>query len=101
MKKVTFGGKPTARSSPTSPDDWVHATEGGGEETKRLTVDISCSLHQRVKSQCALQGLNMADAVRELLEKRFPPDEQQGASANQIRASQSDQAVTGCDPPVK
>jgi hypothetical protein len=69
--------------------------------TKRLTVDIALSLHQRFKSQCALQGLQMADVVRELLEKRFPPDQQQGASINEIRESQSDQAVTGSDPPAK
>ena len=99
MKKVTFGGKPTARPGSGSPDDWVHAKEGGGEKTKRLTVDISWSLHQRVKSGCALQGLQMADLVRGLLEKHFPPDAHQGAAANEIGESQTNQAVTSGDPP--
>ena len=78
MKKVTFTGKPTAKVTPTSPDDWVASDSGipakpvrSAEPTKRLTIDIPLSLHQRVKSQCALKGDNMADVVRELLEKRF------------------------------
>ena len=75
MKKVTFGGKPTNSRIATSPDEWV-----SGEPTKRLTIDIPLSLHQRVKSQCALEGANMAEVVRGLLEKRFPPKDQQGTS---------------------
>ena len=43
---------------------------------KRLTIDIPLSLHQRVKSQCALKGENMADVVRELLGKHFPQQHQ-------------------------
>ena len=76
MKKVTFGGKPTNSRIANSPDEWV-----SGEPTKRLTIDIPLSLHQRVKSQCALEGANMAEVVRELLEKRFPPKEQGTATA--------------------
>ena len=72
MKKVTFGGKPTNRRLANSPDEWV-----SGEPTKRLTIDIPLSLHQRVKSQCALEGANMAEVVRGLLEKRFPHKDQQ------------------------
>ena len=75
MKKVTFGGKPTTSRIPNSPDEWV-----SGEPTKRLTIDIPLSLHQRVKSQCALEGANMAEVVRGLLEKRFPPKDQQGTA---------------------
>lgn len=66
MKKVTFSGKPAVNRTAASPDQWV-----SGEPTKRLTIDIPLSLHQRVKSQCALKGENMADVVRELLEKEF------------------------------
>lgn len=75
MKKVTFGGKPTNSRLANSPDEWV-----SGEPTKRLTIDIPLSLHQRVKSQCALEGANMAEVVRGLLEKRFPPKDQQGTA---------------------
>jgi hypothetical protein len=76
MKKVTFGGKPTTGRTANSPDEWV-----AGEPTKRLTIDIPLSLHQRVKSQCALEGANMAEVVRGLLEKRFPPKDQGAAAA--------------------
>jgi hypothetical protein len=75
MKKVTFNGKPAANRTATSPDQWV-----SGEPMKRLTIDIPLSLHQRVKSQCALKGENMADVVRELLEKQFPPEHRAGAT---------------------
>ncbi len=40
---------------------------------KRLTIDVPLSLHKRIKSQCAIENLIMADVVRDLLEKRFPP----------------------------
>ena len=74
MKKVTFSEKP-----PTAPqldiDRWVkdrslEALESK-EAMKRLTIDVPLSLHKRIKSQCALQDLVMADVIRELLEQRF------------------------------
>jgi hypothetical protein len=71
MKKITIAGKPTAKSLPSSPDEWVTDRPGSAEPTKRLTIDIPLSLHQRVKSQCALKGAKMADVVRELLETHF------------------------------
>ncbi|WP_437191122.1 hypothetical protein [Planctomicrobium sp. SH527] len=73
MKKVPFSGKPTSRHGATSPDHWVNDRNGNAssEPVKRLTIDVPVSLHQRVKSQCALQGLKMADVIRELLEQRF------------------------------
>ncbi len=71
MKKVVIGGKPSTKPTPTSPDDWVVDRSNTNEPTKRLTIDIPFSLHQRVKSQCALNGLKMADVVRELLETHF------------------------------
>lgn len=71
MKKVTIRRKPSAKAAPGSPDEWVADRLGSGEPMKRLTIDIPLSLHQKVKSQCALKGENMADAVRTLLEKHF------------------------------
>jgi len=83
MKKISIGGKPTAKSAPNSPDDWVSDRSGSDEPMKRLTIDIPLSLHQRVKSQCALKGEKMADVVRELLEKRFPQERQAEASGSE------------------
>jgi Arc/MetJ-type ribon-helix-helix transcriptional regulator len=41
---------------------------------KRLTIDVPVHLHQRVKSQCALNGKNMSDVIRDLLEANFHND---------------------------
>ncbi len=82
MKKVSIGSKPTAKTSPTTPDEWVSdhpepsVRSQSTEPMKRLTIDIPLSLHQRVKSQCALKGEKMADVVRELLETYFGEEHQ-------------------------
>ena len=55
-------------------DAWISraARPREGEPTKRLTIDVPLSLHQRIKCSCALQGVNMADEIRELLVEKFP-----------------------------
>ncbi|WP_333630727.1 plasmid partition protein ParG [Agrobacterium cavarae] len=45
--------------------------EAETEPNKRLTIDITESLHKRIKAQCAMRGTKMADVIRELLEKEF------------------------------
>jgi hypothetical protein len=79
MKKISIGKKPVAGARKLSADDWVsaptqlpEAREGGVEPMKRFTIDVPRSLHTRIKSQCALQDLHMADVIREMLEERFP-----------------------------
>jgi len=74
MKKITFSAKPTVPAPQASADAWVNNRSGTTEPTKRFTFDIPLSLHQQVKSQCALQGLKMSDVVREFLERRFTPE---------------------------
>lgn len=86
MKSVTFK-KPAA---PASAEDWVRGPASDGETApaapadpgapaepvepmKRLTIDVPLSLHIRLKVGCALQGLKIADVVRELIEQKFPP----------------------------
>jgi hypothetical protein len=77
-KKVSFGAKPQASSDP---DEWVNgatsaavpsppSAERGG--TKRLTFDVSTDLHKRIKVQCAVKGVKLADEIRLLLENHFP-----------------------------
>lgn len=69
-KKVSFGPRPSAaRTDTAKADEWVSHRDA--EATKRLTIDVPVSLHARIKSQCALRGVKMADEVRELLEKHF------------------------------
>ena len=71
MKKVSIGTKPE-RDSRAAAEAWVAERQASGEEKmKRLTIDVPLSLHRQIKSRCALDGVNMADAVRELLEERF------------------------------
>ena len=82
VKKVSFGAKrPTDQPPPAKIEDWVKARGPGTQEpAKRLTIDVSISLHRRIKSQCALQNLVMADEIRALLETRFPEPGQGGQS---------------------
>lgn len=84
MKKITIGTKPTSHYGNGSADAWVNDRAADTEPTKRLTIDIPLSLHQRVKSQCALRGENMADVVRELLLKHFeePPGSGRGGDGS-------------------
>lgn len=42
------------------------------EKMKRFTLDVPEDLHRRIKSECANEGLKMADVLREMLEIRFP-----------------------------
>lgn len=82
MKKITFGTKPTNLPA-ESPDDWVENRVGKTTEpTKRFTIDVPVSLHKRVKSQCALANLVMADVMREMLEQRFPAPEPRTGEGN-------------------
>ncbi len=69
-KRVSFGSKqaPAAPATPT-PDQWVESRNLEG--MKRLTIDVPASLHARIKSQCALRGVKMADEIRALLERHF------------------------------
>lgn len=68
-KKVTIGAKPSPPPETAKAEDWIRHRDP--EAMKRLTVDVSAGLHARIKSQCALRGVKMADEVRELLEKHF------------------------------
>lgn len=85
-KTVLF---PTQKKPADPADSWV--TDRGGaavgevheqatitqlpqpaEATKRFTIDVSETLHKRIKAQCALRGAKMADVIRDILEREFP-----------------------------
>ncbi|MBX9791393.1 MAG: hypothetical protein K2Y37_20930 [Pirellulales bacterium] len=78
MKKVSFGAKKPSGGASSQIDAWVESREvipetlTPTEKMKRLTIDVPIPLHKRIKSQCALNNLVMADVIRELLEQRFP-----------------------------
>lgn len=77
-KKVAFAAKPNSQSATNAnPDAWVEYRKmveepaSSVENMKRLTIDIPVWMHQRLKSDCALRGVKMADEIREMLEKRY------------------------------
>jgi predicted DNA binding CopG/RHH family protein len=83
-KRINIAAKPTAQMKPSA-DEWVEKRGGeirAPEETapastaattkpKRLTIDVSESLHRRIKVSCAQDGTQMADVIREILERSF------------------------------
>ena len=75
-KKVTITAKPTRPAGETekAAEQWVASgkTESA-EGMKRFTIDVPESLHRRIKMQCAASGLKMANEIRALLDKHFPP----------------------------
>ncbi len=88
MSRKTVSFKMPA--TPTDPaENWVANRDGAGkteipetaivtelpravEPMKRFTIDVSEELHKRIKAQCAMRGVKMADVIRDLLEREFP-----------------------------
>ena len=71
-KKVQIGAKPTNKAAPVKADDWVESRTGEEPEPmKRLTIDITASLHREIKTQCAMRGTKIADEVRGLLLQKY------------------------------
>jgi hypothetical protein len=75
MKKVPFSAqRPSQAPIAASVDDWIERRDiSVPEATKRFTIDVPVSLHKRIKTQCAIEGIHMAEEIRKLLEQRFPP----------------------------
>jgi hypothetical protein len=72
-KKVAISAKPAPAGRKSTAEAWVkqrHAVEE--EPMKRFTIDVPESLHRRIKAQCAIRGMKMADEIRRILEERFP-----------------------------
>jgi hypothetical protein len=80
-KKLAFT-MPSKAAANDNADAWVgkgieqhlqpRADIAAVERMKRLTIDVSESLHARIKVDCAKRSVKIADEVRELLEKHFP-----------------------------
>lgn len=76
-KKVNFAAKPSSRVESAEADKWVEsrtappATPEETEELKRLTLDIPFTLHRRIKTACAKEGVKMRDAIQALLEQKY------------------------------
>ncbi len=73
-KTVPIGAKPTSKQvEAASADAWVETRSTGDEPEpmKRLTIDVTESLHRAIKSACAMRGTKIADEVRELLLQKY------------------------------
>ena len=72
-KRVQFSAKPPTLSTREAIDAWVaDPTRPPAEPVKRFTFEVPKSLHKRIKLACAAQDRQMAEVIRELLEKHFP-----------------------------
>jgi hypothetical protein len=67
------GAPPVAKKPPAQPTS--------AARSKRLTIDVSPDLHQRIKLASVMKGENMADTLRAVLAREFPPRKSGSAAA--------------------
>jgi hypothetical protein len=67
---------------PADPERWINASaprSSGNDDaaafTARLTIDITPALRSRIKIVAFQRGLTVADMLRDLLAREFPPAE--------------------------
>ncbi|WP_266064138.1 ribbon-helix-helix protein [Brucella intermedia] len=66
---------------PGDPEHWIKAAEApprngdAGGFTARLTIDVTPDLRGRIKIAAFRRGVTVADMLRELLAREFPPTE--------------------------
>lgn len=74
--------RPTRRgfaSRPADPEHWIKATDAPphdsdvGGFTARLTIDVTPDLRGRIKITAFRRGQTVADMLRDLLAREFPP----------------------------
>lgn len=65
---------------PSDPDDWIKAAEPPPPSqphstgfTARLTIDVTPEQRGRIKIAAFQRGVTVADMLRELLAREFPP----------------------------
>lgn len=64
---------------PSDAESWIRRPERRGAVaeafTARLTIDVTPALRGRIRMAAFRQGLTMAELLRDLLAREFPPDE--------------------------
>ncbi|MUZ65946.1 hypothetical protein [Agrobacterium vitis] len=66
---------------PADPEHWIKAAEApprnadAGRFTARLTIDVTPELRGRIKIAAFRRSVTVADMLRELLAREFPPTE--------------------------
>lgn len=64
---------------PADPEHWIKAADGppratdAAGYTARLTIDVTPDLRGRIKIAAFRRGVTVADMLRELLAREFPP----------------------------
>jgi hypothetical protein len=75
--------RPTRRgfaARPADPEHWIKAADAAsrssdaGAFSARLTIDVTPDLRGRIKVAAFRRGVTVADALRELLAREFPPN---------------------------
>lgn len=75
--------RPTRRgfaARPADPEHWIKAADGAprssdvGVFSARLTIDVTPELRGRIKVAAFRRGVTVAEALRELLAREFPPN---------------------------
>ncbi|CAL8974006.1 hypothetical protein RHODGE_RHODGE_00948 [Rhodoplanes serenus] len=66
---------------PADPESWVKACDpqplrdNDAAFTARLTIDVTADMRGRIKIAAFQRGVTVADMLRELLAREFPPAE--------------------------
>ena len=70
---------------PANPEDWIkapdrHAPSGqaGEDFSARLTIDVTADVRGRIKIAAFQRGQTVADMLRALFEREFPPPSGEG-----------------------
>ena len=71
-KETLFRGKPPSPSDDHRVEQAFESVQLPPEPTKRLTIDVSLSLHSRIKLKCVQDDVSIAEVIREMLENKFP-----------------------------
>ena len=63
---------------PADPENWIKAADAPRNDeaarfTARLTIDITPALRGRIKIVAFQHGITVADMLRDLLAREFPP----------------------------
>lgn len=66
-------------SRPADPDQWIRAAGASPRNatgyTARLTIDVTPDQRGRIKIAAFQRGITVADMLRDLLAREFPPAE--------------------------
>ncbi|GIK82951.1 MULTISPECIES: hypothetical protein [Hyphomicrobiales] len=69
-------------SRPADPERWIKASDASPPRdadaagfTARLTIDVTPELRGRIKIAAFRRGQTVADMLRDLLAREFPPDQ--------------------------